>query len=333
MGFWEDFAKNPPTYNAQTRPTDRGQEKERKAADSLPAKPKPAAAVICPLSAGKPGRSKSDDVKSPEHSVRPRLRSRKRKSAADSPARLDQPKWAMTQEVDSLCRSALEALKGQFGGVKDTLMLQLTPESPNESIVLTKALNETQDSPGAIKKPRKTVRKSARKLKKSALWREQQRAQAAMKDMWSQKQKQNACKFFLSGKCQKGSSCPFRHRGLMTPLCDTILRNVTGKGGNSVVRQQLCVVEGCPYIHDLKQFPCVYFHSKDQICTKAAESCRFSHKKLLSSADVEKLKYIRSVINQPKLKESPRKAAVKLKPPTRVGVGKGNSSILSRLAP
>ena len=221
-------------------------------------------------------------------------------------------------------------VKERTGGVKDTFMLELTPECAKESILPSSDLEAANTGASKAERPRK----SARKQKKSAAWIEQQRAQVAVKELWAQKQKKNPCKFFLSGKCQKGKLCQFRHEGLQTPLCEAVLRSLRGNGQTP---PRSCNIAGCPYIHDLKHFPCMFFHSRNQICTRSATSCQFSHLRSLSVTDERNLKYIKAVLGSENTVE-------KMKKHRRVGNGgsrqnpalstnRATSSILAKLAP
>ncbi len=79
------------------------------------------------------------------------------------------------------------------------------------------------------------------------------------------------CKFFLEGRCQKGSECPFSHNTVpnkkMEP-CKFYLNGFCAKN------------ENCLYMH--AEFPCKFFHRKSNNPNVKSgcihgDQCRFSH--------------------------------------------------------
>jgi len=130
--------------------------------------------------------------------------------------------------------------------------------------------------------------------------------------MWDVKQKQTPCKYFLSGRCQRGDACIYGHNNTNTqlqivPLCESVMRAIqleyksrTYNNGcisqddvsllNMLANPSVgCGIEHCPYSHDAKKFPCIYFHTPGCSCKYDSSSCRFSHVLPLKPLDVLKL--------------------------------------------
>lgn len=78
------------------------------------------------------------------------------------------------------------------------------------------------------------------------------------------------CKFFLEGRCQKGTDCPFSHNTVLNKKlepCKFFLNGFCAKN------------ENCLFMHG--EFPCKFFHRKNGNPNKSScihgDQCRFSH--------------------------------------------------------
>ncbi|VDM30826.1 unnamed protein product [Hydatigera taeniaeformis] len=78
------------------------------------------------------------------------------------------------------------------------------------------------------------------------------------------------CRFYLEGRCNKGSECPFSHG--FTPAKKQELCKFYATGGCSKG-------SGCPFLHG--EFPCKFFHLSKN-CYHGS-NCKFSHEPLTSS--------------------------------------------------
>eukprot|EP01052_Picozoa_sp_SAG31_P021897 SAG31_NODE_1717_length_7457_cov_4.893177_1_plen_1392_part_00 len=77
------------------------------------------------------------------------------------------------------------------------------------------------------------------------------------------------CMFFGSGRCNKGSSCPYRHdasaaAALAEQICKFHVTESCQRGAE------------CPFSHDMMRVPCRHFFKAGQVC-RNGKNCRFSH--------------------------------------------------------
>ena len=85
------------------------------------------------------------------------------------------------------------------------------------------------------------------------------------------------CKYYMEGKCSKGSSCTFSHV-LQPHKTPEQVRSQNAAVICSFYRLGQCMKgTNCLYSHDLSRVPCKYFHKNNGRC-KDGDQCRFSHR-------------------------------------------------------
>ncbi|KAM3175674.1 hypothetical protein ACTXT7_008071 [Hymenolepis weldensis] len=98
----------------------------------------------------------------------------------------------------------------------------------------------------------------------------------------SKKKERLKCRFYMEGRCQKGSECPYSHDFIPAKkkdLCKFYAAGSCSKGS------------ACPFMHN--EFPCKFFHLKNN-CYHG-NTCKFSHAPLSPDSQAMLEKYVEEI--------------------------------------